>query len=480
MTSVVIGEGAYGCVHKPSLKCKDAPDMSYEGKLSKAMDVRHATVELKEYDVIDAADKELRYHLGKPEVCSPKKDATTIRAIDKCKYIKSKDIANIKLLIMKDGGLNLADYLYDIKDRTVEEIEMFLIELHRVILGVKVLNDNGIVHHDLKPQNIVYNPAEERMNFIDFGHMTMVESLKNKSIQSSNSHAVPHWSFPLEMIFQNKKNYIKFARNKPDDRSQVFPQMWASIKEHVIVFMAYITNGIPKEGATEMYAYIKQNYYDFFVNDITPENYDEFLLKSINTTDVYGLGFTILHILGPIQHILHPLVYETLTNLCLNAINPRVSDRCDADFFLQAYESILTDSGILRRHGLHMSHHDILPMASIAPEIEKGEETPDSQIPFAMAESLTPCEQSGKERNPKTRRCVKKCKDGYVRNANFNCTQLKLCPVQKEMNPKTRRCVAKCKDGYVRNADFRCTRRVAVAGAAALPGFTNRTSPRFG
>ena len=85
----------------------------------------------------------------------------------------------MKLLIMKDGGLNLADYLYDIKGRTKEEIEMFLIELHRVILGVKVLNDNGIVHHDLKPQNIVYNPTEERMNFIDFGHMTIAEKLKN-------------------------------------------------------------------------------------------------------------------------------------------------------------------------------------------------------------------------------------------------------------------------------------------------------------
>ena len=113
-----------------------------------------------------------------------------------------------------------------------------------------------------------------------------------------------------------------------------------------------------------------------------------------------------------------------------------------------------------------MSNHDILTMASSAPEIQK-DETPDSKIPFVMAESLTPCEQSGKERNPKTGRCVKKCKDGYVRNANFNCTQLKLCPENKEINPKTRRCVAKCKDGYVRNADFRCTKKVARAAAPA-------------
>ena len=466
MTSIVIGEGAYGCVHKPSLKCKDAPDMSYEGKLSKAMDIRHATTELKEYDVIDAVDKDLRYHLGKPEVCSPTKDRQTVRAIDKCKWIKSKDIANMKLLIMKDGGLNLADYLYDIKDRTKEEIEMFLIELHRVILGIKVLGDNGIVHHDLKPQNIVYNPTEERMNFIDFGHMTMAESLKNKSIQSSNSHAVSHWSFPMEMMFQNKKNYMSFARLSSDEREQIFGQVRSGMKDHILTFLSYITNMIPKDEALERNVFLKQQFYDFFVNDLTPENYNEFLIKSINTTDIYGLGFTILHILGPVQHVLHPLVYEVLTNLCLNAINPKVSDRCDVDFFLQAYESVLTDSGMLSRNGLHVSNHDILTMASSAPEIQK-DETPDSKIPFVMAESLTPCEQSGKERNPKTGRCVKKCKDGYVRNANFNCTQLKLCPENKEINPKTRRCVAKCKDGYVRNADFRCTKKVARAAAPA-------------
>ena len=467
MTSIVIGEGAYGCVHKPSLKCKDAPDMSYEGKLSKAMDIRHAATELKEYDVIDAVDKDLRYHLGKPEVCSPAKDRQTVRAIDKCKWIKSKDIANMKLLIMKDGGLNLADYLYDIKDRTKEEIEMFFIELHRVILGIKVLGDNGIVHHDLKPQNIVYNPTEERMNFIDFGHMTMAESLKNKSIQSSNSHAVSHWSFPMEMMFQNKKNYMSYAKLTVDEREQIFGQVRSGMKDHILTFLSYITNMIPKHEAMERNVFLRQQFYDFFVNDLTPENYNEFLIKSINTTDIYGLGFTILHILGPAQHVLHPLVYEVLTNLCLNAINPKVSDRCDVDFFLQAYESVLTDSGMLRRNGLHMSNHDILPMASSAPETET-DETPDSKIPFVMAESLTPCEQSGKERNPKTGRCVKKCKDGYVRNANFNCTQLKLCPENKEINPKTRRCVAKCKDGYVRNADFRCTKKVARAAAHAL------------
>jgi len=38
--------------------------------------------------------------------------------------------------------------------------------------------------------------------------------------------------------------------------------------------------------------------------------------------------------------------------------------------------------------------------------------------------SLGPCSE-GKERNPNTNRCVKKCKPGYKRNESFKCVKSK-------------------------------------------------------
>ena len=78
-----------------------------------------------------------------------------------------------------------------------------------------------------------------------------------------------------------------------------------------------------------------------------------------------------------------------------------------------------------------------------------------------------------KERNPKTKRCVSKCKPGYTRNEDFRCIKIKQphavvdkeslpCPEGKERNPKTRRCVAKCKPGYVRNSEFKCVKNKTV------------------
>ena len=80
----------------------------------------------------------------------------------------------------------------------------------------------------------------------------------------------------------------------------------------------------------------------------------------------------------------------------------------------------------------------------------------------------------GKEWNPLTKRCNKKCKDGEKRDENFKCVKTKKgkspnlpakndtepCPVGKEKNPNTGRCVNNCKEGMVRVRDenFKCVK----------------------
>ena len=80
----------------------------------------------------------------------------------------------------------------------------------------------------------------------------------------------------------------------------------------------------------------------------------------------------------------------------------------------------------------------------------------------------------GKEWNPLTKRCNKKCKDGEKRDENFKCIKTKKgkspnlpakndtepCPVGKEKNPNTGRCVNNCKEGMVRVRDenFKCVK----------------------
>jgi hypothetical protein len=82
----VVGEGTYGCVLKPSLKCKGKKNISYENKVSKVISKSNAKDELKEYDNVDRADKNGDFYLGKPESCNiDEKLVSNTNAIKHCK-----------------------------------------------------------------------------------------------------------------------------------------------------------------------------------------------------------------------------------------------------------------------------------------------------------------------------------------------------------------------------------------------------------
>ena len=181
-----VGEGSYGCVHNPPLKCRDKPYNSDPTKVSKILTKKNANDELKEFKLIQQADKKEDFHLGKPDSCFPDDNKENKSAIDKCKRFDSMWISkDYKLLLLENGGDNLSQIEDKFKKLTLNStnrrrLENFWLDMARLIYGSKVLMDNGIVHHDLKQQNIVYNEKNGRVNFIDFGlMMTTKEMLKN-------------------------------------------------------------------------------------------------------------------------------------------------------------------------------------------------------------------------------------------------------------------------------------------------------------
>ena len=65
----VVGEGGYGCVHKPNLLC-EGDDKQDKENVSKLMKGHAALSELKEYVVIDNIDKSKYFYLVIPKKCN--------------------------------------------------------------------------------------------------------------------------------------------------------------------------------------------------------------------------------------------------------------------------------------------------------------------------------------------------------------------------------------------------------------------------
>lgn len=101
---IVIGQGTFGCVHKPQMKCigQKRTDSSIVSKLMTRDD---ADDELHEFALIQKADTKQEYYLGLPQDCNIDNlyDMNKI-AISNCRGFDANKISQYKLLLMKYGG----------------------------------------------------------------------------------------------------------------------------------------------------------------------------------------------------------------------------------------------------------------------------------------------------------------------------------------------------------------------------------------
>jgi serine/threonine protein kinase len=474
--SDVIGEGTYGCAHRPPMKCRDEP-VRNKNDISKLMTSANAMKELSEFALIDAADKRKQFYLGKPSKCKPDRILSNIRSISKCPSGKFDPLKmdDYSLLVMKYGGQDLEQFGEEVrtwsknKEHT-DAIELFWLEVVRLFYGLKVLHDNNVVHHDLKQQNIVYDKETNRANFIDFGFMekksSRIYAAKMSASWLGNKH---HWSFPLEAVCWNKDDYMEAASSgKSESAYKAFADSVAKncgyffISTLPVRFIKMHRDNAFKTITTDAF----KNVLEF---EPTDESYDQFIDKSIDTVDSFGLGIALMFVLHRSRHLLADDFYKKLGFLFgMDMLHPRVFIRSTPDQLLAKYEDILTSSGLLEKHNKHIENH--LIANRVSDEMKVAAEIADSPVPALVidaadadglmhnTEIVRDC-PVGKEFNPLTKRCVTACKPGQVRNPDFKCVDPvapAACPDGLELNPRTRRCVKACKAGQVRNADFKC------------------------
>lgn len=354
--SEVIGEGGFGCVFKPSLPCAEKT-LSYKGKLSKWMLSKEAIAEMEEYTVIAKADKRGDFYTGKPTRCTLKQTPATMKSIQKCNLYKEKFekkpakqlSAETALLIIGDGGMDLEKFMRRVSQLDKKEISLFWRECRRLFLGVQTFLKNDLVHHDLKPQNIVYRMENRRVNFIDFG---LMRSTKTEAIKCSVKNACrnkSHWNYPTDVLFLNKKAYETIGRKSVAERNIIFKKYMEELKKKentpfVNAFTSMYTYVIKREDTALRNWFYKTYWkgFDDLLMAIKPENYEEFLKKSLSTFDVFGLGLSLMFVLSRVKKMMDGVVVNEMYNLCFNMMTPNVFARYSIERALLEYDKVLS------------------------------------------------------------------------------------------------------------------------------------------
>jgi hypothetical protein len=158
-------------------------------------------------------------------------------------------------------------------------------------------------------------------------------------------------------------------------------------------------------------------------------------------------------------------------------LNRNVFLRSTPEQLLAQYEDLLTNSGLLEKHNKHIENHLIANGVSTEMKVAEAIDNSTFVAPLAVTENIEIVRDcpAGKEFNPLTKRCVKVCAQGKVRNPSFRCVKAKLisekgCPAGKEINPTTKRCVKTCKSGQVRNASFKCVKEKIITNKVCPAG----------
>lgn len=370
-TSIVIGEGAYGCIHKPSLTCREPTVSSYKNKVSKVLTKKLAEKEIDEYSIISEADKLNEYYLGTPINCSVANTPSNIEAIQKCKTGKEllENLNDLSLLIMEDGGINLKDYAdemakWPVTQKYIEKTEMIFLEFHRILKGIDVFLKNDILHFDMKPQNIVYSEKSNRMNIIDFGLTVSFKDIMKRAKNDENKMALYHWSYPLEFHFLNKNTYDDFATLPTKEKEEYYQNI---IYEIITNKETEATNAI-----TGFYSFIFDNnirstefkqymagFYQTLIDEIIPNNFQEFSKKSLRSVDIYGTGIALLYLLKNTKHLLSDKMYDDLYELGKNMVSSDISKRDTVKGVLSNYEAILTENGIMAKENVQFTGYTL-------------------------------------------------------------------------------------------------------------------------
>jgi serine/threonine protein kinase len=430
-TSDVIGEGTYGCIHEPSLECKNK-SIKYNKKISKILLKKYAKKEMNEYNMLSKIDKKHDYYLGNPILCDPINNEYNLKSIDKCKtFIENKNynINNSSLLIMNDGGKNLEEFADKMHEHTnspenTRIMELFWIEFHRILMGIQLFLKNGILHFDMKPQNIVYNESKNRINIIDFGLMRKIDDVIDKSVKSDNFLGIYHWSYPFECNFHNKNKFNEFAKLSNADKNTYYMKLIEKLNkkdESVSSFRNFFSFVINLYENIETQHIIAKRYMDGFLNCLTTQfnHYKPFLKKSLESVDVYGVGISIAYVNNMTKHLLDENFSRDLDDLAFNMMDANLSNRYTIEQSIQRFEEIVESHNIGKKHHIRFKNNKLvktkisnkkninlnLNSIILSKDQRSSDEVDQNKI----------CGQNS-EFDDDTKKCYKKCPRGKIRN----------------------------------------------------------------
>jgi len=182
----LISQGSYGCIFRPGFTCKGSPTKKgYITKIQKIASTSKKETKLgKKIKKIDNYKDYFAPILKTCEVSLAKMEEDKLK---KCEFINEDDTMEYESNKLRYVGKDtLSKYILNTVDRNPKQLIRILVDTYKnLLVGFDKLNAAGIVHMDVKENNIMIDDNTKNPIIIDFGLSSEITDLNKNNYKDT-------------------------------------------------------------------------------------------------------------------------------------------------------------------------------------------------------------------------------------------------------------------------------------------------------
>tara|TARA_Y100000389_G_scaffold49530_1_gene45256 strand:+ start:4059 stop:5195 length:1137 start_codon:yes stop_codon:yes gene_type:complete len=197
----LISEGGFGCIFYPSVNC----DGSINKKKDYVSKIQRLNFSAKSEIQIGEKVKSLKGYKSffAPIVSTCSIDVKKVKDKDKnkCTVFKKKNNGFTLMKVPYINGTILFDHMLKVKNTSLF-VSNILNNYNHLLKALKLLGNSGIVHFDIKGNNIMYNNDIKLPIIIDFGLSIQVNKLTSENLKKYfYIYAPDYYIWPIEVHY---------------------------------------------------------------------------------------------------------------------------------------------------------------------------------------------------------------------------------------------------------------------------------------
>lgn len=317
-----INQGTYGCVFRPAINCKGnllKPNFITKIQSEKANSDKETKIGYK----IKKIKGYSKYFAPILKTCNISLANIKNDEIRKCDFIDNDTTKIISNKMKYVGDKTLLDYFIHILEEKPDNISDTIFECYLHLLeGIEILQQNNIIHYDLKENNIMFDETQDYPIIIDFGLSFETSNLQNykRLVEAFYVYAPDYktWCFETNII-----SYIinNIQENDLDDNISIsfLNEVTDDIFKKNLMFTQLNNSNL--QGLNEKYKqslkdfitqYSDLSYRELIDNLLTfSYSWDNYSLAVIFLYSIYELKLNEIYIMTKLITLLKQIIFST-------------------------------------------------------------------------------------------------------------------------------------------------------------------------